>query len=164
MAASLRLGTACDGHRFTFRVSGPLDGTSASALLTIAVLALLRGDVLRTKASIAGTVDPDGSIGPVSDLRARGETRPNMLAWSSSASEPVSTTAADGTHHVTLAMADIDHVYAEITDRTLPALGAAAPSAPAAPASAALVATTRKNAASVQTDARTIAGASRGRT
>ena len=44
-----------------------------------------------------------------------------------------------------------------MTGHTLPALGAAPSSAPGAPASAALLATTRKNAASVQTDARTIA-------
>ena len=156
MAATLRLGTACDGHRFTFRVAGPLDGTSASALLTIAVLALLRGDVLRTKASIAGTVDPDGSIGPVDGLRARANAAEHA-GMEFLASEPVSATAAHGRHYVTLALADIDHAYAEITDRTLPALGAAPPSAPTTPASSALIATTRENAAAVQTDVRTIA-------
>ncbi len=71
IAATTRNGTPCRPARFTFRVSGAGDGTSAGALLAVAVLALLRGDALNSHVSIAGAVEPDGAVPPVAGLGAR---------------------------------------------------------------------------------------------
>ncbi|HEY1738322.1 MAG TPA: S16 family serine protease, partial [Acidimicrobiia bacterium] len=158
MAATLRLGTPCDGHRFTFRVSGPLDGTSASALLTVAVLALLRGDTLRAHVSLAGTVDPDGTVETVDGLSARVSAANG--AGITLAIPPVRVAFrgnSGGTDLVPVPVADIDAAYRVMTGKALPLLSAAIASTPAVPTSAALVATTRTNTAAVQTDQRTIA-------
>jgi hypothetical protein len=48
-----------------FGVTGPIDGPSAAALLTVAVLAALQGDPLQSGVTMTGTITPDGSIGPV---------------------------------------------------------------------------------------------------
>ena len=47
-----------------FDVTGPLDGTSAGALMTVAVIALIRGDHLLPGVTMTGAINPDGSIGP----------------------------------------------------------------------------------------------------
>lgn len=48
-----------------FTVSGPIDGPSAGALLTVAVLAALRDAPLREGMTLTGAVSPDGTISAV---------------------------------------------------------------------------------------------------
>src|SRR3954451_22967259 len=64
--ATLLNGSGFSGRKFTFHADDqPIDGTSTGGLLTVAVLALLRGDTLRDGITMTGTISPDGSIGPV---------------------------------------------------------------------------------------------------
>lgn len=49
----------------SFTVTGPIDGPSAGALLTVAVLAALREDPLLPGVTMTGTVSPDGSVSAV---------------------------------------------------------------------------------------------------
>jgi uncharacterized protein len=52
----------------SFDVGGRIDGPSAGGLMTIGVLAALRGETLREDAAMTGTINPDGTIGPVGGI------------------------------------------------------------------------------------------------
>ena len=54
-----------DGKQISFEVDGKIDGPSAGALMTIGLLAALRGKAVRDDAAMIGTINPDGTIGPV---------------------------------------------------------------------------------------------------
>ncbi len=54
--------------RVSFEYEGKIDGPSAGALLTCGVLAAARGDTIRPDAAMTGTINPDGSIGPVGGI------------------------------------------------------------------------------------------------
>jgi len=53
------------GVRLFFQRSGRVDGPSAGALTTVGVLAALRGDKVLPDVAMTGTINPDGTIGPV---------------------------------------------------------------------------------------------------
>lgn len=48
-----------------FDITGPIDGPSAGGILTVAVLAALKGHDLDPSITMTGTISPDGSIGAV---------------------------------------------------------------------------------------------------
>ena len=48
-----------------YTITGPIDGPSAGAILTIGTLAALRGDRLDDKVTMTGTISPDGTVGVV---------------------------------------------------------------------------------------------------
>ncbi len=52
----------------SFERQGRVDGPSAGGLMTAGVLAALRGDTLRADAAMTGTINPDGTIGPVGGI------------------------------------------------------------------------------------------------
>lgn len=52
----------------SFDVQGRIDGPSAGALMTVAVIAATRGDTVRADATMTGTINPDGMIGPVGGI------------------------------------------------------------------------------------------------
>lgn len=56
------------GKEFRFQMSGLADGPSAGAVSTVAVLAAMRGDKLLEKTAMTGTIQPDGSVGPVGGI------------------------------------------------------------------------------------------------
>ncbi|MBM4352882.1 MAG: hypothetical protein FJ109_03655, partial [Deltaproteobacteria bacterium] len=49
----------------TETLSGRVDGPSAGGLFAVAVMAVLEGDRLSADATMTGTINPDGTIGPV---------------------------------------------------------------------------------------------------
>lgn len=55
----------------SFEVTGPIDGPSGGAALTVGVLAAIRGDDLASGVTMTGTVNPDGSIGPVTNVATK---------------------------------------------------------------------------------------------
>lgn len=55
----------------SFEVTGPIDGPSGGAALTIGVLAAIREDELRSGVTMTGTVNPDGTIGPVTNVATK---------------------------------------------------------------------------------------------
>ena len=65
--ATLLSGAPLEG-RYEFEISGPIDGPSAGALKTVAVLSLLRGEALDADVTMTGTVNPDGTVGPVGGI------------------------------------------------------------------------------------------------
>jgi hypothetical protein len=56
-----------------FGVSGPIDGPSAGAILTVGVMAALLGAPIRGDMTMTGTISPDGAVGPIGgvDLKLR---------------------------------------------------------------------------------------------
>ena len=55
-------------YEFSFSVGGRIDGPSAGAYMTAGVLAALRGDPMRKDVAMTGTINPDGTIGPVGGI------------------------------------------------------------------------------------------------
>lgn len=51
-----------------FERSGKVDGPSAGGLTTVGILAAIRGDAVRHDAAMTGTINPDGTIGPVGGI------------------------------------------------------------------------------------------------
>lgn len=49
----------------TVTLGNRVDGPSAGGLFTVAIMAALNGDTIDGKATMTGTINPDGSIGPV---------------------------------------------------------------------------------------------------
>lgn len=49
----------------TYTITGPIDGPSAGAILTVGTLAAIRGRSLDPTVTMTGTVSPDGSIGRI---------------------------------------------------------------------------------------------------
>jgi uncharacterized protein len=68
LIASMLTGTDPTAYEFDFTNQGYIDGPSAGCLMTIAVLAALRGDTPRADATMTGTINPDGTIGPVGGI------------------------------------------------------------------------------------------------
>lgn len=65
--------------RISYDVPGLIDGPSAGMLMTVSTLSAMLGQQMRPGVSMTGTINPDGSIGPVSGIyhklagaRARG--------------------------------------------------------------------------------------------
>lgn len=54
-----------DNIGYRFDITGPIDGPSAGAILTVGALAALNNHALDSKTTMTGTISPDGSIGPV---------------------------------------------------------------------------------------------------
>jgi len=59
------------GLQIAFAVEGDIDGPSAGALMTVGVLSAIHGDTIDTGISMTGTINPDGSIGAVSNIPAK---------------------------------------------------------------------------------------------
>lgn len=54
--------------RIAYEYEGRIDGPSAGGLMTIGVLAAIRGDTVRPDAAMTGTINPDATIGPVGGI------------------------------------------------------------------------------------------------
>ncbi len=54
--------------RFGFEISGRIDGPSAGALKTVALVALQNGDTIDKTVTMTGTINATGTIGPVGGI------------------------------------------------------------------------------------------------
>ncbi len=82
LIASESAGYLLTDHEFLVRTGGHIDGPSAGMLITAAMLAILTDTPVRADTTMSGTVNPDGSAGPVGGLpqkmegaKAKGKTR-----------------------------------------------------------------------------------------
>ncbi len=66
--ASSALGRELVDYRFSASTRGFVDGPSAGALFTAAMMAAITGASIKPKATMTGTVNPDGSVGPVGGI------------------------------------------------------------------------------------------------
>lgn len=67
MAAQL-VGFDPASTQISYDVAGHADGPSAGGLITVGTIAALRGDTVRQDAAMTGTINPDGTIGPVGGI------------------------------------------------------------------------------------------------
>jgi hypothetical protein len=63
--ASRAAGISLVDHEYVVRAGGHIDGPSAGMLITATMLALLNGDAIDPTTTMTGTINPDGSAGPV---------------------------------------------------------------------------------------------------
>ncbi len=68
ITASLLLGEDPSKYEFSFDVTGRIDGPSAGALMTAAVLAGFLGHEIDPSITMTGTINPDGTVGPVGGI------------------------------------------------------------------------------------------------
>lgn len=66
--ATILTGSSLVGQEVQFDVSGRIDGPSAGALMTIGVISLIRGDEILDDITMTGTINPDGTVGPVGGI------------------------------------------------------------------------------------------------
>jgi hypothetical protein len=66
-------GKSPEGLDISFSITGPIDGPSAGAILTVGVVAAILDAPLRDDVTMTGTISPDGSIGSIggADLKLR---------------------------------------------------------------------------------------------
>ena len=64
-------GTDPTDLNFNFEVTGPIDGPSAGAIMTVGALAVLTNTPLKPTVTMTGTISPDGSIGTVAGIAAK---------------------------------------------------------------------------------------------
>ncbi len=65
---SFLLGRDVSDYKFTYEIAGYVDGPSAGGLMTSAVLAAMLGDTIQNNITMTGTINPDGTIGPVGGI------------------------------------------------------------------------------------------------
>lgn len=65
--ATLLTGSPLEGE-YNIEITGPIDGPSAGALMTVGVLSLLLGDEIDSDITMTGTINPDGTVGPVGGI------------------------------------------------------------------------------------------------
>ncbi len=68
VAASNASNRLLTDHEFLVKVRGYIDGPSAGMMMAATMLALMNQDIIRPNVTITGTVNPDGTIGPVSGI------------------------------------------------------------------------------------------------
>lgn len=66
--ATILTGSPLSGREIRFDVNGAIDGPSAGALMTVGLLSLIRDDKLRKDITMTGTINPDGTVGPVGGI------------------------------------------------------------------------------------------------
>lgn len=66
--ASRATGRSLIDHEFLVRAGGHIDGPSAGMLMTSTMMAMLRGKDLLPNTTMTGTINPDGSAGPVGGI------------------------------------------------------------------------------------------------
>ena len=66
--SSFLLGTDPVEYRYSYDVGGLIDGPSAGALMTVGTMSALLGHKVKADATMTGTINPDGTIGPVGGI------------------------------------------------------------------------------------------------
>ncbi|MBN2722526.1 MAG: hypothetical protein JXR95_00475 [Deltaproteobacteria bacterium] len=68
MQAALAVGRDLDEYAINVRGQGYIDGPSAGALFTAGIIAAMTGTPVLDNVTMTGTVNPDGSVGPVGGI------------------------------------------------------------------------------------------------
>ena len=123
----------------TYAVTGPIDGPSAGAILTVGTLAALRGESLRRSVTMTGTIAPDGTVGVVGLVLAKLEAAAKagfttvMIPYGTERQidrgaevDAVAYGAARGLR--VIVVKDLVTAYRTFTGRSLVPVGAGAPS------------------------------------
>ena len=74
VVATMFSGTDPTKVNLNFSITGPIDGPSAGGILSVALLAALRGQSMLPRVTMTGTITPDGSIGQVGGVPTKIES------------------------------------------------------------------------------------------
>jgi hypothetical protein len=120
-------------YKFSYEIAGYVDGPSAGGLMTSAVLAALLGDEINKNVTMTGTINPDGTIGPVGGIpqkidgvKKAGKTKmliPSGLRYQEDANtgEDVDLIEEGKKKGITvIEVTDIYEAYKELTGKDLP--------------------------------------------
>lgn len=66
--STLITGASLDKRQFQVSTTGFIDGPSAGALMTVGAISLIRGDKIDSDVTMTGTINPDGTVGPVGGI------------------------------------------------------------------------------------------------
>ena len=147
-----------------YDITGPIDGPSGGAALTLGTIAAIRGDAVKPRVLMTGTIAPDGTVGRVGLVpqKVRAAAREGYrlflipvgteVAFDPDARKLVDTVALGRSLGVTVrTVRDINEAYPQFTGKTI-APPVARP-AVLGPASAAVgVATTKRTLAAARAD------------
>ena len=147
-----------------YEITGPIDGPSGGAALTLGTIAAIRGDEVRPKVLMTGTIAPDGTIGKVGLVpqKVRAAAREGYrlflipvgteTAFDAVTNRPVDTIALGRSLGVTVeAVRDINEAYPLFTGKTI-APPVARPAVLSPRSATVAVATTRKTLAAARAD------------
>lgn len=67
--STLITGASLDKRQFQVNATGFIDGPSAGALMTVGAISLIRGDKIDSDVTMTGTINPDGTVGPVGGIQ-----------------------------------------------------------------------------------------------
>jgi predicted S18 family serine protease len=67
-SSTQRTGQSLVDYEFLVETAGQIDGPSAGMLITATMIAILRGKTPRADTTMTGTINPDGSAGPVGGI------------------------------------------------------------------------------------------------
>jgi len=108
----------------TANVKGRIDGPSAGGITMAAILATLRGDTIRSDVAMTGTINPDGTIGPVGGIEQKLEgaeeaNKSVVLIPYEQKNQAISNKARQ-LHLELKEVADVYEAYEELTGKALP--------------------------------------------
>lgn len=143
-----------------YEITGPIDGPSGGAALTLGTIAAIRGDAVKPKVLMTGTIAPDGTVGKVGLVpqKVRAAAREGyelflipvgtQVSFDAATNTPVDTIALGRSLGVTVrTVRDINEAYPLFTGKTIaPPVARPAELAPAS-ADVAAATTTRTLAA-----------------
>lgn len=69
--ATLLTGADQSAVDLRYGITGPIDGPSGGAALTVGTMAAITGDPVKPKVAMTGTISPDGTVGTVSQVPAK---------------------------------------------------------------------------------------------
>ncbi|MEZ4368540.1 MAG: S16 family serine protease [Kofleriaceae bacterium] len=131
--ASSTLGKDLTDYRFTAEAGGNVDGASASGLMAAGFLAAMTGTPVDPLANMTGTINPDGTIGPVGGIPqkflgsiAAGKKRLGFpigmqMAEDANTGQPVDLVALAASKGATaVEVADVYAAYELLTGKRLP--------------------------------------------
>lgn len=119
--------------RFGFEIEGKIDGPSAGALKTVALIALANGDKIPKDATMTGTINATGTIGPVGGIpeKIRGASESKIKKVLIPLGQRNTTDSAGNSVDViregdklgveVVEVGDVYEAYAELTGKKFPA-------------------------------------------
>lgn len=162
--ATLFTGADPSSLSIAYDITGPIDGPSGGAALTLGTIAAIRGDAVKPRVLMTGTIAPDGTVGRVGLVpqKVRAAARDGYrlflipvgteVAVDPSTGKLVDTIALGRSLGVTVrTVRDVNEAYPQFTGKTI-APPVARPAVLAPKSAAVAVATTRRTLAAARAD------------
>ena len=134
LVATTLLDKDLHNYRLSYTLGGLIDGPSAGTLATSGVIALMRGEKIPEDVSMTGTINPDGTVGPVGGIpeKVRGAAESGKKRFAIPLGQRIDTNLCTGNKEDVVALGrslgvevkevgDVREAYAFLTGVHLPA-------------------------------------------